>query len=173
MKTSGVASTTATESGISSARAAVACTTNEDNKDVPEPPIIRWKVAEIAEIRRLMWQLHRRMPAWKLKAYTEALQVRPIDLAALAETTGVQFASAELVEVAIKCLDEITKEMARDTGSTSSADAAAPSQSDKQMKEDEPDPLDRDKSRTAESSADKKDEILIPTLQMHVPQHKM
>ena len=42
------------------------------------------------------------MPAWKLKAYIEALQVRPIDLAALAETTGVQFASAELVEVAIK-----------------------------------------------------------------------
>ena len=101
LKTSGVASAATAESGVSSESAAVKCTTNEDSKDVPEPPIIRWKVAEIAETRQLMWQLHHRMPAWKLKAYTEALQVRPIDLTALAETTGVQFASAELVEVAV------------------------------------------------------------------------
>ena len=113
LKTSGVASATTSVSGVASASAAVASTTNEDNKDALDPPSIRWKVAEVAETRRLMWQLHRRMPAWKLKAYTEALQVRPIDLAALAEATGVQFASAELVEVAIKCLDEKAKEMAK------------------------------------------------------------
>ena len=58
MKTSGVASATTAESGVSSASAAVASTTNEDNNDVPEPPMIRWKVAEVAETRRLMWQLH-------------------------------------------------------------------------------------------------------------------
>ena len=148
LKTSGVASATTAVSGVASASAAVASTTNEDNKDALDPPSIRWKVAEVAETRRLMWQLHHRMPAWKSKAYIEALQARPIDLAALAEATGVQFASAELVEVAIKCLDEITKEMAKDTSNTSGADAVASSQSD---------------AATGEGSADKKNPDSNPT----------
>ena len=47
-----------------------------------------------------MWQLQHRVPSWKLKSCIDALQVRPIDLAAIAEATGVQFASAEMVDVA-------------------------------------------------------------------------
>ena len=109
LKTSGVATATTEEPVVSSAYAANAAATNEGNDDIPEAPTIRWKVNEIAETRLLMWQLHHRMPAWKLKACTEAMQVKPVDLAALAEATGVQFASVELVEVAAKCLDEITR----------------------------------------------------------------
>ena len=127
MKTSGVATATSAEPVVSSVYAAVTATTNEGNDNVPEPPTVRWKVKESSEVRPLMWQFHHRMPAWKLRACIDALQVEPIDLAALAEATGVQFASAELVEVAAKCLDEITKEMAKDESSTSDTTAAAPS----------------------------------------------
>ena len=38
------------------------------------------------------------------------MKVRPVDLSSLAQETGVKFASAELVEMAVHCLDEITAE---------------------------------------------------------------
>ena len=158
LKTSGVASATTAESVVSKA-SAVASTTNEDVGDAPEPSTIRWKAADVAETRRLMWQLHHRMPAWKLKAFTDALQVRPIDLAAIAEITGVQFASAELIEAAIKCLDEIAK----DSCSASGADAVAPSQSDNQTKEDNSNLPKKDESGTTERSADKESPDSNPT----------
>ena len=155
LKTSGVA--TATEKPVVSSACAADAATNEGNDDIPEAPTIRWKVNENAETRLLMWQLHHRMPAWKFKACTEALQVKPVDLAVLAEATGVQFASVELVEVAAKCLDEITKEMVKDDSNTSGATAAAPSHDDKQNEKDETDsPESKEESKTAENSADKK-----------------
>ena len=160
LKTSGVATATTEEPVVSSACAADAAATNEGHDDIPEAPTIRWKVNEIAETRLLMWQLHHRMPAWKLKACTEALQVKPVDLAALAEATGVQFASVELVEVAAKCLDEMTKEMAKDDSNTSGATAAAPSHDDKQNEKDESDsPKSKEESKTAENSADNKESL--------------
>ena len=93
LKTSGVAAATIEEPVVSGACAANVVATTEGNDDIPEAPTIRWKVNEIAETRLLMWQLHHRMPAWKLKACTEAMQVKPVDLATLAEATGIQFAS--------------------------------------------------------------------------------
>ena len=96
------------------------------------------------------------MPAWKLKACTEAFQARPVDLAAIAEATGVQFASDELVDVAAKCLDEITKEMAKDDSTISRSNAAAPSHDDKQNEKDKSDsPKPKEESKTAENSANK------------------
>ena len=171
LKTSGVATATTEEPVVSSACAADAAATNEGNDDIPEAPTIRWKVNEIAETRLLMWQLHHRMPAWKLKACTEALQIKPVDLAALAEATGVQFASVELVEVAAKCLDEITKEMAKDDSISSGATAAAPCHDDKQNEKDESDPRNQRRSlrlwRTLQIRR-----ILATSLLIHVPQHK-
>ena len=94
------------------------------------------------------------MPAWKLKACIDALQVRPIDLAALAETTGVQFASAEMVEVAAKCLEEITKEIARDESGTSGTTAVTSSHVEEPKEKDVPD-LQEKKSEITENSTEK------------------
>ena len=80
----------------------------------PEAPAIRWKVKEKSEVRQIMWRLHHSSPAWKLKVCIEAMKVRPIDLTALAQETSVQFASAELVEMAASCLDEMTIEVEKD-----------------------------------------------------------
>ena len=101
-----------------------------------------------------MWQLQHRTPAWKLKACIDALQVRPVDLAVLAEATGVQFASSEMVEVAAKCLDEITKEMARDESGTSGTNAMTSSH-DKEPKEKDVPDLQEKKSETTENSTEK------------------
>ena len=46
-------------------------------------------------------------PAWKLKTCIDAMKVRPVDLSWLAQTTGVRFASDELVELAAECLEKI------------------------------------------------------------------
>ena len=149
LKTSGVAPATSVEPVVSCACAAVSAATDEGDTDVPEPPTIRWKVKEISEVRPLMWQLQLRVPAWKLKACIDALQVRPIDLAAIAETTGVQFASAEMVDVAAKCLEEITKEMARDESGTSGTE---------EPKEKNVPDLQEKKSEVVENSTEKKDQ---------------
>ena len=39
------------------------------------------------------------------------MKTRPVDLSSLAQTTGVRFASDELVEMAAQCLEKITAEM--------------------------------------------------------------
>ena len=80
----------------------------------PEAPIIRWNVKEESEVKQIMWRLHRSLTAWKLKVCVDAMKVRPIDLATLAQVTSVQFASVELVETAASCLDERTKEVEKD-----------------------------------------------------------
>ena len=79
---------------------------------IPKPQLF-WKVKEKSEVRPVMWRLHHSSPAWKLKVCIEAMKARPIDLTTLAQETGVQFASAELVETAANCLDEITKKWRR------------------------------------------------------------
>ena len=155
LKTSGVATATSAEPDVSCVCAAVPAATNEGDTDVPEPPTVRWKVKENSEIRPLMWQLQHRMPAWKLKACVDALQVRPVDLAVLIETTGVQFASAELVEVTAKCLEEITKEVARDESDTSGTTAVTSSHDKEPREKDEPD-LQEKKSQIAENFTEKK-----------------
>ena len=105
-----------------------------------------------------MWQLHHRMPAWKLKACTEVLQVRPIDLAAVAESTGIQFATDELIEVAAKCLDEFSKEVVKDDSNASGDGAASSCRADTQNEKDKPDsPNSKEESKTAEKSADNED----------------
>ena len=78
------------------------------------------------------------MPAWKLKICHEALRVNPVDLGRITEVTGIQFATVELVEVAVQCLNEIAKEIesANAPADTSGATAAAPSHDDKQSMKD-------------------------------------
>ena len=151
--TSGVATAIITELVVSSACAADTAATNEGKDAIPEAPTIRWKVKEISETRLLMRQLRHRMPAWKLKACVEALQASPVDLAAIAEAKGVQFATVELVEVAAKCLDEITKEMAKEDTCASGVSAAAIPSLEK-GKSDSPKP--EEESKTVENSADEK-----------------
>ena len=87
LKTSGVA--TATENVTSSACVADTATCNESNGAAPEIPTVRWRAREVAETRLLMQQLHNRMPAWKLKTCDEALRITPVDLARIAEVTGI------------------------------------------------------------------------------------
>ena len=58
-----------------------------------------------------MKQIHRRIPAWKLKLFIEALHASPVDLVRIAEVTEIQFATANLVDVAAQCLNEIAKEI--------------------------------------------------------------
>ena len=155
LKTSGVATATSAESVASCACATAPAAANVGDTDVPEPPTVRWKVKEIS-IRPLMWQLQHRMPAWKLKACIDALQVRPVDLAVLAEAIGVQFASAEMVEMAAKCLDEITKEMAREKSGTSGTTSVTSSHDEESKEKDVPD-LQEKKPETTENSTEKKD----------------
>ena len=111
LKTSGVATATSTENVTSSACAADTATFDGSNDAAPKAPTIRWRAREAAETRLLVRQLHQRMPAWKLKICAEALRVNPVDLARIAEVTGIQFATVELVEVAVQCLNEIAKEI--------------------------------------------------------------
>ena len=106
MKTSGVAVATDEEPAVLNLGVPAAVAADHSS---PKAPIIRWNVKEESEIKQIMWRLHRSLPAWKLKVCIDAMKVRPVDLAALALETSVQFASVELVETAASCLDEITK----------------------------------------------------------------
>ena len=74
------------------------CVCDESNDAAPEIPTVRWRAREVAETRLLMRQLQNRMPAWKLKTCNEALRVTPVDLARIAEVTGIQFDTVELVK---------------------------------------------------------------------------
>ena len=102
----------------------------------PVAPVIRWKVKEESEIKLIMRRFHHSTPAWKLKMCIDAMKVRPVDLASLAQETGVQFASVELVEAAVSCLEEITKEMEKDESQGSSAAPASSSVEASQTKDD-------------------------------------
>ena len=82
-----------------------------------EPQTIRWNVREEAEIRPTMWRLYHSSPAWKLKMCVDAMKVRPIDLSSLGQMTRVRFASDELVETAVDCLEGIIAESKQDDAS--------------------------------------------------------
>ena len=147
MKTSGVATATPTENVTSSVCAASIARCDESNDAAPEIPTARWRAREVAETRLLMRQLQNRMPAWKLKTCNEALRVIPVDLARIVEVTGIQFDTVELVEVAVKCLDEIATELAFVDAfiDTSGATAAASSRDDKQSTNDKSDSTEPEK----------------------------
>ena len=53
---------------------------------------------------------------------------RPIELSSLAKVTGVRFASVDLVEMAVCCIEEITAEIKKDESKDSCAVSSAPSQ---------------------------------------------
>ena len=72
-----------------------------------------------------MRQMHRSIPAWKLKLCTEALNASPVDLVRVAEVTEIQFATVELVEVAVQSLIEIAKEIESENASAGAPGAAA------------------------------------------------
>ena len=83
----------------------------------------------------------------------DALQARPIDLSTLAQETGAQFASAKLVEMAAKCLNEKTKEMEKDESKDSSAATTSPS-SEVNQKEKDMSTSQRENSEALEVSAE-------------------
>ena len=118
LKTSGVVVVTEEES-IVFGRSAITATA-VDQFDI-EPQTIRWNVKEKTEVGPTMWRLHHSSPAWKLKICIDAMKVRPVDLSSLAQKTSVMFASDELVEMAARCLDEITAEMKKDESKDSHA----------------------------------------------------
>ena len=111
LKTSGVAIATDDEPIVSGTSAITAPAAGQS--DI-EPQSIRWSVREKTEVRPTMWRFHHSSPAWKLKICVDAMKVRPVDLSSLAQETGVKFASVELVEMAVRCLDEITAEIKKD-----------------------------------------------------------
>ena len=81
--------------------------------------------------------MHKRIPAWKLKLRVKALSARPIDHVRITEVTEIEFANAELVDVAAQCLVDIARESESVTSSVglASAAAAAPSRSEKESTE--------------------------------------
>ena len=148
LKTSGVAVATDEEPVVFSACAPIAVAVDHSS---PEAPTIRWKVKEKSEIRQIMWRLHHSSPAWKLKVCINAMKVRPVDLATLAQETSVQFTSVELVEMAANCVDEITKEMEKDESKDSSAATISPSVEVSQKEKDTTSP--QANSEVVEASA--------------------
>ena len=93
-----------------------------------EPQTVRWNVREKAEVRMTMWRLHHSTPAWKLKVCVDAMKERPLQLSSLAKVTGVRFASVDLVEMAVCCIEEITAEMKKDESKDSCAASSSHSQ---------------------------------------------
>ena len=83
---------------------------------------------EKADVRPTTWRFHHSSPAWKLKICIDAMKVRPIELSSLAQEAGVKFASVELVEMAVCCLDEITAEIKKDESKDSCAASSSRSQ---------------------------------------------
>ena len=75
-------------------------TVDGSNVAATKASTVRWKARDAAEARLFVQQMHRRIPAWKLKLCTEALNASPVDLAHIAEVTEIQFATVELVDVA-------------------------------------------------------------------------
>ena len=65
------------------------------------------------------------------------MKVRPVDLSSLAQKTSVKFASVELVEMAVRCLDEITAEMKKDESKDSYAASSSFSLEAGKIEEDE------------------------------------
>ena len=161
MKTSGVAPATSTEDVTSNSRAADTATFDGSNDAASRAPAVRWKARDAAEAKLFVRQKHRRIPAWKLKPCTEALNASPVDLVRIAEVTEIQFATVELVDVAIQCLIEIAKEIesANASAGTPGITAAGPSQVDKESTNDKSASPESEKGskRTAEGSADKDD----------------
>ena len=95
LKTSGVATATSTEDVTSNTCAADTATFDGSSDAAPRAPTVRWKARDAAEAKLFVRQMHRRIPAWKLKLCTEALHASPIDLVRIAEVTEFQFATAE------------------------------------------------------------------------------
>ena len=135
MKTSGVATATSTEDVTSNACAADAATFEGSSDAAPTTPTIRWKARSATEAKQFVRQMHRRVPAWKLKLCTEALHASPVDLARIAEVTEIQF---EMIDVAVQCLSEIAEEIESASASAGSPGntAAAPSHDDKESTND-------------------------------------
>ena len=161
LKTSGVATATSTKDVMSSSCATDSATFDGSNDAAPKAPTIRWRAKDAAEAKQSVRQMHRRIPAWKLKLCAEVLNASPADLARIAEVTEIQFATVELVDVAAQCLIEIAKEIESANVSAGAADtaAAAPSQDEKESVSDKsasPEP-ERESKTTAEGSADKDD----------------
>ena len=133
LKTSGVATEEEPNVFVPSAIA----TTTEDQPDI-EPQTIRWNVKEKTEIRPTMWRLYHSSPAWKLKMCVDAMKVRPVDLSSLAQTTTVSFASVELVEMAVHCLEGITAELKQDDTSQQVTSGSVEASTKDQASSDQP-----------------------------------
>ena len=88
LKTSGVAKATESEDNIS-ASASDATMTEEPQHNHPETPVAQWKAKNADETRLHIRQMHRRLPAWKLKVCVEALQADRIDLESITKVTGI------------------------------------------------------------------------------------
>ena len=104
--------------------------------------------------------MHQRIPAWKPKLRTEA-HASPVDLVRIAEVTEIQFANAELIDVAVQCLSEIAEEIesASASAGTSGITAAAPSHAGKESVSDKSTSpgSEKESKTTAEGLADKDD----------------
>ena len=107
LKTSGVAVAT-NEEPITGGTSAV--TASAASRSDIEPQTVR--------CRTTMWRFHHGTPAWKLKTCINAMKVRPLEMSSLAKETGVKFASVELVEMAVCCIEEITAEIKKDKSKT-------------------------------------------------------
>ena len=161
LKTSGVAPATSTRDVTSNSCAADTVTFDGSNDAAPSAPTVRWKARDATEARLFVRQIHRRMPAWKLKICTEALNASLVDLVRIAEVIEIQFATVELVDVAVQCLSEIAKEIesAIASAGTPGTTAAAPSQDDKESTNDKSASIDSEKGSktTAEGPVNKDD----------------
>ena len=117
------------EPGIASSTRHVTSCSHAAEETSQKAPAIRWKAKDTSEARLYVRQMHRRIPAWKLKLCTEALNARPIDLMRITEVAEIEFVTEDLVDVAAQCLADIAKEiepMNHAVGDTGAAPAVPP-----------------------------------------------
>ena len=139
LKTSGTATTSPARPATKQVHAQLifSCLMGVSSREqLPKPSAIRRKANDASEARLLIRQMHKRIPAWKLRLCIDTLNARPIDHARIAEVTEIQFVNDELVDVAAQRL-VVARESESGTSSVglASTTTAAPSQSEKKSTE--------------------------------------
>ena len=158
LKTSGVASAT-----VETTANVCAVDTEVPDTGNPQVPTIRWKPKSIPEARSLMWKVHQCMPAWKSQKLIESVKAEHVDLTTSAEATGILVESRDMLEKAVKCLEEIINDKVSDVSGVSGPPAAPPSRASNQEMTNDVEPSDPDKGDDPMNvSTDSKDAEKVP-----------
>ena len=104
----------------------------------------------IPEAKFLMWEVYKRMPAWKGDKLIEFYKTDQADLEVLGEATGILFVSTEMMREAVQCLERIRAQHGKQGEAKSGASKASNSHSspsDEQGMSDDERSDDREKKK--------------------------